>query len=67
MIIDQVIVSTCTDATNFISDENFANMLLSNVTVNVPKISNSDTRYENIKTQKIKQVDYQNLGQALEH
>ena len=37
-------------------------MLLSNVTVNVSEISNSDTRYGNIKMQNTKQVDYETLA-----
>ena len=49
MIIDQVTVSTCTNAAEFTSDNNFDTMILSNVTANVSDISNSDTRYGNIK------------------
>ena len=36
-------------------------MVLSNVTENVPKIYNSDTRYENIKLHNTKQVDSETL------
>ena len=34
-------------------------MLFSNMTVNVSEISNSDTRYGNIKSTKTKQVDFE--------
>ena len=62
IIIDQVTASTCTDAADYNSDDNFANMLLSNATVNVSEISNSDTRYGNTKSQKTKQVDSETLA-----
>ena len=62
MIIDQVTASTCIDAAEFTSDENVANMLLSNVTVKFSDISNSDTRYGNIKSQEAKQVDSETLA-----
>ena len=52
MIIDQVNASTWTDADEFTSDENFANMIFSNVTVKTSEIPNSDTKYGNIKLQK---------------
>ena len=62
MITDQVTVSTCTDNAYFTSDNIFANMLLSNITINVSEISNSDTKHRNIKSQKTKQVDSENLA-----
>ena len=61
MIIDQVTVSNCTYAADFTSDENFDHMLLSNVTINVSEIPNSDTMEGNIKSQKTKQVDSETL------
>ena len=61
MIIDQVTAITCTDAADFTSDESFASMILSNVTLNISEISNSGTRYGNIKSQKTKQVDSETL------
>ena len=62
MIIYQVTASTCTDAANLTSDINFATIILSNVTENVSKISYSDTRYGNTRSQKTKQFDYETLA-----
>ena len=62
MIIDQATAIFCTDASDFTSNVDFTNMLLSNVTVNVSEISNSDTRYGNIKSQKTKHVDSETLA-----
>ena len=61
MIIDQVTAGTCTDAADFASDDTFANMLFSNVTVNISEISSFDTRYGNIRLQKTKKVDSETL------
>ena len=55
LIIDQVTASTCADAADFTSDEKNSTMILSNVTANVSEISNSDTRYRNIKLNNTKQ------------
>ena len=63
MIIDQMTASTCTDASDFTSDENCDNMILSNIIVNVSGIYNSDTRYGNIKLHKTKQVDSETLAE----
>ena len=62
MIIDQVTASTCTDADEFIYDDNFDTMLFSNVTANFSEIYNYDIKYENIKSQKTKQVYYETLA-----
>ena len=56
MIIDQVTAVTWTDAAYFTYDENFADIILSNVTVNFSEITNSVTRYGDIKLQKTKNV-----------
>ena len=50
MIIVQVTVSSCIDAADFTFNENISNMILSDVTINASEISNSDTRYGNIKS-----------------
>ena len=63
VIINQESASTCTDAADFTSDENYANMILSNVTLNVSEISFSDNRYGNIKYKKKKQVDSEKLSE----
>ena len=58
VIINQVTAITCIDADEFTSDEMFANMILSNMNINVSDISNPDTRYGKIKSKNTKQVDY---------
>ena len=54
MIIKKVITSTCTEADDYTSDEKISNTLLSNVTLNVSGIFNSETRYVNVKSKKTK-------------
>ena len=62
MVINQVTASTCDDAADLTADDNFANVLQSHVHVNISEISNSGTKYGNIKSQRSKQVDSKTLA-----
>ena len=54
MIINQVTARTTVCATDIYSDENFANVLESNVTVTLSEIKNSNNKYGDIKSKKVK-------------
>ena len=62
MAINQVTASTCDDTVDLTADDNFANVLQSHVHVNISEISNSCTKYGNIKSQRSKQVDSDTLA-----
>ena len=71
MVIKSVCMSTCEDAVDISSDENFANVLQSNVNVshvnvmkhnNVSQVSYADFTLGNIQPRKRKQVDYETLS-----
>ena len=44
MLLNKITASTCNDAAEFTADEIFSNILESNVSVNIPNISN-DSRW----------------------
>ena len=50
MVINQITSSTCHDAAKFTANNKLANTLESNANINISKISNYDTRYENIQS-----------------
>ena len=62
MVINQVTASTCIDASDLTADDNFANVLQSHIHVNICEISNSGTKYGDIKSHRRKQVDSETLS-----
>ena len=62
VVINQVTVSTCTEAAGFTSDVNIYIMHLSNVTIFFNEIFNSETRYGNIRSKNTKQFYSQTLA-----
>ena len=62
MVINQVTASTTVCTADIYSDENFANVLESNVAVTLYKITNSNNKYGNIRSKKGKQVDSNTLS-----
>ena len=61
IVINKITTSTCNDAADFTDDDNFANILESNVKTNIYDISNSDTSYVFIQSKRSNQVDYETL------
>ena len=62
IIVNHITDSTCNDSADFTDDETFANILESNVNINISDISNSDTRYGNIQSKRNKKVDSATLS-----
>ena len=71
MVFNSVCMSTCEDAADILSDENFTNVLQSNVNAyhvnimkpnNVSQVSYADFTLGNIQSWKRKQVDAENLA-----
>ena len=62
LVINQVTTSVCLDAADVTHDDNFAAVLESNIHVNVSEISNSTTRYGNIKSKRGNRVDAETLA-----
>ena len=70
MVINSVTVSTCLDAADVLSDENFGNILQSNVNVSRVKVLithnlsrlDSEPSLSNIQSTKGKQVDSETLA-----
>ena len=70
MVINSVTVSTCLDAADVLSDDNFGNVLQSNVNVSHVKVLNthifshlySAPRLGNVQSTKCKQVNYETLS-----
>ena len=62
MVINQVTSSTTVCAADIYSDEKFANVLESNVTVTLSEITDSNNKYGNTKSKKVKQVDSNTLS-----
>ena len=50
IIVNKITDSTYNESADFTDNDTFSNILESNVSVNIPKISNSDTRYSNIQS-----------------
>ena len=62
MVINQVTASTTFCAADIYSDEKFANILESNVTVTLSGIKNPNNKYGDIKSKKGKQVESNTLS-----
>ena len=62
MVINQVTDSTTVCAADIYSDENFANVLESNVTATLSEIKNSNYKYGDIRSKKGNQVDSNTLS-----
>ena len=64
MVINQVTASTTVCIPDIYSNEYFANILESNITVTLFEITNSNNKYGNIKSNKGKQVDSKTLSKS---
>ena len=71
MVMNSVCMSTCEDAEDISSDDNFENVLQSNVNVyhvnlikpnNMSQVSYSDSTLGNIQSSKRKQIDYETIA-----